>query len=518
LNSLNFPIGRVYLVGAGPGDPGLITVRGAQKLAEADVVLHDGLANPAFRVLARVDAAWISVGKHGGDRIWKQSEIDDAIVEHARSGKTVVRLKGGDTGVFARTAEELERLVSEGIPFEVVPGITAGLAVAAYTGIPITHRDWSSAVAIVTGQLQPSDGGPEIDESNDWEALANFPGTLVVYMGVTTAGIWSNRLLAAGKPPETPVAIVRRCSWPDQEVIYCQLDQVGNELTPASKFRPPVIAVIGPVAHLGTPFDWFSKRPLFGTTVLVSRPAEQALDTVQQLNDLGADVLMQSSIEIRPVVDFEPLDARINSLSTYDWIVFTSTNGVDYFFSRMQALGLDGRALHACRIAGVGPSIVTALKRWNMGCDLIPDGGQELYNAVHLSERLIRKLSEKAGNQCCLVVRANRGKTTVEDAIKAVGYAVDSVIAYLSVDVEQAEPHVRRAAQARRIDYVFVTSRLIASNLARLFVEDLRNAKWIAISEDVAEVIKNLGFRVHSTAKQSSVASMIECLLEIEHR
>ena len=315
---------------------------------------------------------------------------------------------------------------------------------------------------------------------------------------------------------ETPVALVRRCSWPDQETIFCQLEQVADELTPASKFRPPVVAIIGPVAHLGTRFDWFSHRPLFGKTILVTRPAEQAFDTIERLTNLGANVLLQSALEIRTLENFTSLDLSIRSLSNYGWIVFTSTNGVDHFFRRMHALGLDGRSLRTCRIAGVGPSIVAALARWKMGCDLVPDGEFEPLNAVSLSVRLIKEFSEQGTDPRCLVVRANRGKTTIEDALHTSGYSVDSVIAYDSLDVEEVEPELREAAQAGRIDYVFLTSRASAANLVRLLGDVLRTAKWIAISDDVAAAIENLGFTAHSVAKQSSIASMIECLQEGE--
>jgi uroporphyrinogen III methyltransferase / synthase len=502
-------------VGAGPGDPGLITVRGAQKLSEADVILHDGLANPAFRLLARPNTEWISVGKHGGNRIWKQSEIDDAIVEHARRGKTVVRLKGGDTGVFARTAEELDRLVREGIPFEVIPGITAALAAAAYTGIPITHRDWSSAVALVTGQLQPSDGGPEIDEGIDWSALAKFPGTLIVYMGVTTASVWSGRLIEAGLSPQTPVALVRRCSWPDQEAIYCQLSDVAMALTPASQFRPPVLAIIGTVAHLGKDYNWFEKRPLKGVSVLVARPGGQSVETVRQLEALGANVISMSGVEIRPLDDFTSLDARLRALSEYAWIVFTSPNGVDHFFSRLHALGLDGRVLGHCRLAGVGPSIATALERWKMVGDFIPDANGEPWNAENLSKRLLAEFTQNHPREIrSLVVRTNRGKTTVEDSLREAGYAIDSIVAYQSLDIPDLDPEVVSAIKSTDVDYILVTSSAVASNLMKKVKPIAANATWIAISEEVANSLRAASSGNVLVSKQASIDSMITTLID----
>jgi len=432
-------------------------------------------------------------------------------VHYARLGKTVVRLKGGDTGVFARTAEELDRLVREEIPFEVIPGITAALAAAAYTGIPITHRDWSSAVALVTGQLQPSDGGPEVDEGIDWSALAKFPGTLIVYMGVTTAAVWSNRLIEAGLPPQTPVALVRRCSWPDQESIYCQLSEVAEALTPSSKFRPPVLAIIGTVAHLGKEYNWFERRPLKGVSVLVARPAGQATETVKLLEELGANVLVQSGIEIRSLDHFTSLDDRLHSLANYEWIVFTSTNGVDHFFSRLHALGLDGRALHNCRIAGVGPSITTALERWKIVGDLIPSGDHDPWNAESLSKRLLATFSgDSHSKPRSLVVRTNRGKSTVEDTLRGAGHSVDSVVAYQSLDIQELAPEV--LSELSNVDYVLVTSSSIATNFMRLIGPVAAKATWIAISEKVASVLRKQGLRSVLVAEQSSIESMIETL------
>ena len=245
-------MGKVFLVGAGPGDPGLITVRGMQCLGLADVVLFDGLANPQLLELAP-QAEHISVGKHGCSPIWQQDAIHTKLIELAKAGRTVVRLKGGDPAVFARTAEELDALESAQIPFEVVPGITAALAAASYVGIPITHREHASAVAFITGQQQTRDTPQQID----WESLARFPGTIVFYMGVTTVGKWTSNLQKAGKSPDTPVAIVRRCTWNDQRVVRCSLAEVVEMLTPATKMRPPVIVIIGEVAALGEQLDWF---------------------------------------------------------------------------------------------------------------------------------------------------------------------------------------------------------------------------------------------------------------------
>jgi uroporphyrin-III C-methyltransferase len=236
-------VGKVFLIGAGPGDAGLITVRGAQLIGRSDVVLYDGLVNESLLDYAPQHAIKICVGKHGHGGQWHQNQIDDEIVRHANQGKLVARLKGGDTAIFARTAEEIERLIQENIPYEVVPGITAALAASAFAGIPLTHRDWSSAVALVTGQMQYTDENSDNEESLDWKALAQFPGTLVMYMGVTTADHWSKKLIDSGMPPATPVAIIRRCSWPDQTVLRCELGSVATTIAATPGLRPPVTLV-----------------------------------------------------------------------------------------------------------------------------------------------------------------------------------------------------------------------------------------------------------------------------------
>jgi uroporphyrinogen III methyltransferase/synthase len=507
--------GKVFLVGAGPGDPGLMTVRGAQLLREADAVLADGLVNPAFRGWTRSDALWISVGKHGGDRLWTQAEINDAMVEQARQGRRVVRLKGGDTGVFARTAEELERLVAEGIPFEVVPGVTAALAVAAYTGIPITHRDWSSAVALVTGQTQAADGGVEISESVDWRALAEFPGTLILYMGVTSAPWWSRRLMEAGKSPSCPVALVRRCSWPDQQVVRCSLRDVGEHLGSGSVIRPPVLAIVGEVARLGESMDWFSQRPLQGKTILVSRGEGQASPgSMAVLEEMGARLIYQPGVVVEGLDDFAELDVKLQGLADLDWLVFASANGVDHFFRRLRELQRDARALGGCRLAGVGPSVAGALERWGVRCDLLPEGAESRWNAGCLADRMLAHFATHGlGKQRCLAVRANRGKATLEEKLRGAGHEVEGVVAYRSQEVAGLLPETLAAIE-EGIDLAIVTSSANAERLAKLLGAVGHRWQWLAISPEVAKVLRSQGIEKIDVSAQSSLESLVELAVQ----
>jgi uroporphyrinogen III methyltransferase/synthase len=353
---------KVFLVGAGPGDPGLITLRGAECLARADVILYDYLAGPQLLSLARGDAEVICLGRHGQGRIWSQDEIDNALVLHAKAGRLVVRLKGGDPLIFARAAEELRALEAAGVRYEIVPGITAAQVASSHAGIPLTDREHASCVAFITGQ---EGNAKAAAESLDYAALAMFPGTLVFYMGVTTAADWSGSLIRHGKSNATPVAIVRRCSLPDQQTIFTTLAEIG-ELIAATQLRPPAIAIVGDVAHQRGVADWFTSRPLFGQTVLVTRPQEQSDDLAVRLRELGANVLCQPAIEIAPPRDWAPVDAMIRRLNEFDWLVFSSVNGVRYLLDRLPALGFDLRQLGRAKLAAIGPATANALAEYHL--------------------------------------------------------------------------------------------------------------------------------------------------------
>jgi uroporphyrinogen III methyltransferase/synthase len=358
----------VYLVGAGPGDPGLITLRGWQCLARADAVVYDYLVNPRILGHARLDAQLICLGRHGRDRIMPQAEVCRRLVQLAREGKSVVRLKGGDPAVFAHAAEETSALEAAQIPYAIVPGISAALAVGSYAGIPLTHGETSSAVALVAGQERGGKPTPGLD----YHALAVFPGTLVFYMGITTAAHWTTALISAGKSAHTPVAIVRRCSWPDQETIYCPLGDVPGEIE-SRRIRPPALVIVGPVAALTARHGWFVERPLFGVRVLVTRAEHQAPALTAALAELGAQVFEQPALKISPPDDWQPVDQALERLDQFDWLVFSSANGVRFLLDRLLE-HRDVRALGKLRLAAVitcGPTSCPtnfAPSRWPTPC------------------------------------------------------------------------------------------------------------------------------------------------------
>lgn len=498
--------GKVYLVGAGPGDEGLITMRGAEILASADVVLYDGLMNPKILHHANPAALMLCVGKHGHGGMWSQKEIDDETVRHAWQGKRVVRLKGGDTTVFARTAEEIERLMAEGIPFEVVPGITAALAVSAYTGIPLTHRDWASSVALVTGQLQAVDGDVLPEDTPDWQSLASFPGTLVIYMGVTTANVWSQMLVQHGKPSSIPVALVRRVSWPDQQVIRCTLGTVTQTLAQLRSFRPPVIAIVGEVAGAPLEMDWFANRPLFGKRFLITSPEATASKLASFIRDEGGIGIIEPAMTIKPPDSWMLMDEAIGELDQFDWVVFASPNGVDGLLQRIWDRGLDARALSHCRIACVGESTAVSLKRWGLTSDRTPESA----GIEHLLPMLVPECQGKR----YLLVRTATGKQSGYDALAERGALVKCVDAYTQKPIESWPQKRLDELANNEFHGVIATSQNIATNAARLMGELATVQSWYCLSESIAESLRELGCNQVFVAPETNLVSLVTCIKE----
>ncbi len=326
----NSKVGKVFLIGAGPGDPGLITVKGVDCIARADVVVYDYLASPALLAHANPDAQMIYVGKKGGDHTLPQDGINALIVEKARQGHTVARLKGGDPFIFGRGGEEAEVLVAAQIPFDVVPGVTAAIGAAAYAGIPLTHRDYTSDVAFVTGHEDPT----KAESSIDWRALATGIGTLVFFMGVKNLASITANLVAHGRPADTPAAVIRWGTTPRQHTVTGTLASIVDDTRKAG-MKAPAIIIVGRVVNLRRTLQWFENRPLLGRRIVVTRARQQASALLHQLTELGAECIACPTIQVGPPADWAPLDAAIGNLRQYAWIVFTSVNGVDYFFRRL---------------------------------------------------------------------------------------------------------------------------------------------------------------------------------------
>ena len=498
-------IGKVYLVGAGPGAPGLITLRGVECLQRADVVFYDYLVNPQILRHARAGAELICLGRHGGQRIWPQDEINASLVRRALSGQCVVRLKGGDPAVFARGAEEAEALVSEGISLEVVPGITAALAAGSYAGVPLTHRHCSSAVTLVTGQEMDGKAEPGVDFRN----LAATGGTLVVYMGVTTASCWTADLIEGGLSPATPALIIRRCSFPNQQTINCTLAEVAGHFQGGGKLRPPAIVIVGTVAGLPRTANWFEQLPLFGQSVLVTRPIAQAGSLVSAFEEAGAEVIVQPAIEIQPPNDWTAVDAAFDQLNQYDWVVFSSANGVQSFLDRLLSTGRDLRALAPVQLAAIGPGTSAALAEYHLNVDRQPERFQ--------AEDLAAVLEQDAAGRRFLLIRASRGREVLAETLTVAGGQVDQVVCYASVDVQQVAGELPRRMHEGAIHWTTVTSSAIARSLAHLFAEGLAQTRLASISPVTSRTLRELGLEPTVEAPEATMDSLVQTMLDHAH-
>ncbi len=501
---MNQSSGRVYLVGAGPGDPDLLTLRGAECLRLADVVLYDYLASPELLSHVRAGAEQICLGRHGHGRLLSQTEINEAMVRHAKSGRAVVRLKGGDPAIFARLAEELSALKAAGVPYEIVPGVTAAQAASSHASLPLTDRDEASCVAFVTGQERSDKSAVD---PLDYAALAQFPGTLVFYMGITTAGAWSQSLIDHGKRPDTRAAIVRRCSLPDQETLFTTLGALG-ETVRAAKLRPPAVVIVGEVARERDLSNWFTTRPLFGRTVLITRPEHQSDDLAARLQTLGANVLRQPAIEIGPPIDWTPVDRAVERLPELDWLVFSSSNGVEYFLRRLIALGHDMRRLANVSLAAIGPGTAAALAGFHLKADLQPD--------TYRAESLAEELAPSSRGKRILLARASRGREVLAEMLTAAGAIVEQVVVYESRDVATADEDIASELAAGNIDVTTVTSSAIAHSLVHLFGEKLRKTRLAAISPLTASTLTELGFRPAIVAETYTAAGLADAILAAE--
>ncbi len=491
---------KVFLVGAGPGDPRLLTLRGKECLEKADVVIYDYLASRDLLKFAPV-AELISLGSPTNGRAVSQAEAQRLMIAAARGGKCVVRLKGGDPGVFGRLGEEAAALREAGIAFELVPGVSTAISAGPYAGVAITSRKSASCVAFVAGKLQ---AGVDATEQIDFAALAKFPGTLVFYMGSQSAAAWSDALVANGKPAGTPVVVVRRCSLPNQESWTTTLAELPALLR-THHITPPMVAIVGDVAVQQEVGAWFTSRPLFGQTILVTRPEQQAADMVRALVDLGAEVLQQPAIAIGPPVDPRPLAAAVNRSQEFDWIVFSSRNGVDYFFRALAAAGRDARSLSRAKLAAIGPATSEALAERGMLTDLAP----EEYRAEALAAALAPQVSGKH----ILLVRASRGREVLAEELTAAGAEVTQAVAYESHDVEVADSEILEALNAGRVTYTTATSSAIARSMVHLFGKSLKQTRLVAISPLTARVLDELGYSASLVADEYSAEGIVAAIL-----
>ena len=500
--------GIVHLVGAGPGDPGLLTRRGADLLARAEVVVYDHLANDRLLDLAPASALRIRAGKSVGHCLLTQDQINATLAEHALEGRRVVRLKGGDPLVFGRGGEEGEYLRERGVPFEVVPGVTAGVGATAYAGIPVTSRGLASAVAFITGHQAPGPHGPDSPARLDWPALAKFPGTLVFYMGVTHLAQIARTLVECGKPGATPAAVIESGTTPSQRVVEGDLATIA-EAALAARVSPPALLVVGEVATRRDRLHWFESRPLFGQRIVVTRPREEAASAAAGLEALGAEVLVAPTVEILPAADLSAVDEAIDRLDSYDWLVFTSKNGVRHFLDRLPARGKDLRALGRLRLAAIGPSTAEALGEYRLRADLIPES--------YRSEALAEALRPVAAGGRILLARADRGRTILKDELSEVA-EVDQVAVYRNADAESIPAEVLARIEAGSVDWITLSSSAIAARLHALLSPAARArvgraVKLAAISPITGAAARDLGWDVAVEADVHTWEGLVEGLV-----
>ena len=491
--------GVVYLVGAGPGDPGLMTRRALELVAGADAILHDRLIPAGALAGARADADVRDVGKRPGERSTPQEEINSTLVELARSGRSVVRLKGGDPFVFGRGGEEAETLRRAGVDYEVVPGITAGLAAPAYAGVPATHRDEASAVALVTGHEGPDKG----DEALDWDALAAFPGTLVLYMGVARLERTAERLVAGGRRPDEPAMVVERGTLPAQRTASATLEGIAAEAA-AAGIRAPAVTVVGPVARMGADLHWIDRRPLHGISVAVTRARAQASGLAGDLRELGAEVVEAPAIRIEPRAVDGALARACEEIGAYALVCVTSPNGAALLMDALGALGRDARALAGVTVAAIGPATAAALSDRGVQADVVPEKA--------VAEALVEALGglELSGRRA-FVARAAEARDVLPDALGERGAAVEVVALYDTV--RETLPEDRLAAVAGA-DYVTFTSSSTVRNLVAAGVDPAGlEARVVSIGPVTSATAREHGLQVHVEAQRHDIDGLRDALL-----
>ena len=496
--------GRVYLVGAGPGDPELLTLKGLRLLRHADVVVYDRLIDKRLLDHCKPGAELMDVGKVPGEGGRTQRYISELLVEKAREGKRVVRLKGGDPFVFGRGGEEAEAVHEAGVPFEISPGVTSAVAAPAYAGIPLTHRDYSSAFTVITGSVAPGRQNME----HDWAVIAKMPGTLVILMGWRQLAEIAEALIAAGKPQDTPAAVVSWGTMADQKSVSGRLDSIV-EAARCEGLVAPVAIVVGEVARLHERLNWFETLPLFGRRIVVTRTRDQAGRLSTRLREMGAHVLEIPAIEVRRLEDFGDLDSCLHSLSDYDWIVFTSANAVRAICDRLIEIGMDIRALHGLNVAVVGRATASVLLAKGVKADLVPSSA--------VSRRLGEELVEQGiVGQNVLLPRSEIASEELPRILSAGGAVVRHVDAYRTVLPQESRETVREAF-SREVDAVTFASSSSVNNMLELLDGDapyLSETAVACIGPVTAETASSRGLKVDIVAKEATIASLAESLVE----
>ena len=502
--------GKVYLIGAGPGDPGLFTIKGKDILSKVDVVVYDNLANPLLLRYAKKGANFIYVGKRAGKHALDQESINKLLVELSRKGLSVARLKGGDPFIFGRGGEEAQILSQKGIDFEIIPGITSAISVPAYAGIPLTHREYTSSVIFITGHEDPT----KSESSIAWDKIVGA-GTIVILMGVGNLAKIKERLIKEGLSPNIPFVIICNGTLPEQRVIEGRLMDM-DELAEENNVKPPAIVVIGDVVKLRKELIWFEKKPLFGKRLLITRSEDQANELIKPLMDMGASCILFPTIKIIPPETWESLDKAIMNINDYDWILFTSINGVKFFFERLRKLGKDIRDLKGIKIGAIGPKTASSLSSMHLNPDFIPEefraeGIIEYFNNMDIKGMRF------------LIPRAEKAREYLPKELEKIGAKVDVVSAYKTIipEIKNDYKIVKHMLSEGKIDLAIFTSPSTFTNLIKILdiqkdqiKEYFFKTKIACIGPVTEAVIKETGLLVDIMPKKYTISHLIEAILE----
>jgi len=499
---------KVYLLGAGPGDPGLLTLKARDILAAADTVVYDYLASPGLLRHCPEDAELIYVGKKGGEHTMGQSDINALLVEKAGSGRCVARLKGGDPYVFGRGAEEAEDLVAAGIDFEIVPGVTSAVAAPAYAGIPLTHRMYSSSVTFITGHEDPS----KEQSAHNWAALAGSASTLVFFMGVKNLASITANLVQAGMDAATPAALVRWGTTCRQQTLTGTVADIGAKARDAG-FRAPALLIVGHVVGLRDTLTWFEHKTLLGKGVVVTRAREQASALLQLLDEYGACCYQFPPIAISPLEDIGAIEESVDRLASYDWCIFTSVNGVKHFWSVLEAKGLDSRALGRAKVGAIGPATAKALQNKGINPDVVPD--------KYVAESVIDSLAQEGiEGKRVLIPRAEKAREVLPQELVRAGAQVDVVPVYRTGLAEQSGEDILQAMQDGHIHYVTFTSSSTVDNFFQLIPPEKlqpyvpKQVKLACIGPITAKTLKGYGFVAHIQPEEYTIPALAQALVE----
>lgn len=496
--------GKVYIIGAGPGDAGLMTLKGIDCLREADVVIYDYLAGKDLLKCARRDTRLIYAGKQGGAHTLSQWQINDLLVKEAKAGNVVARLKGGDPFIFGRGGEEAEKLAAHKIPFEVVPGVTSAIAVPAYAGIPLTHRGLTSTVAFVTGHEDPTKEKSDID----WQALSRI-GTLVFLMGVKHIEKIVGELKDNGRSPKTPAALIRWGTTPKQQILEGNLSNIVR-LAGERKFAPPAILVVGEVVALRDTLQWFDSRPLFGKGVVITRPERQADDLAKLLIKEGANPIHFPTIKIVPPPSWRELDAAIKNLENYDWLIFTSANGVAFFFERLFVKKKDIRDLKGVKICCIGPATARQVQAKGIRVDLVPD--------EFISEGILKSFSRTdLKGKKILIARAARARDVLPEGLKKRGALVKVVPAYETISSGKKKKELEELFKENQVDVITFTSSSTVNNFIKITGNGFRLPKGVKIAcigPVTAAAARKAGFPVDIHQEEYTMEGLIGALMD----